>query len=179
MIERRKYTKLKAIYCKYEKGKEYNGIIKYLTNKTGGNIHKNGTIEVTCNRSTSNDVPSNLLDFDKSNFYEASGRFDIWICFDFKDMKVNISNYSIHTISPNSSHHLKSWVIEISNDKNTWTSIDEHSDCGELNNDNITATFDVKKNEFARYVRLRQTSEPWGGNYLWFNCMEFYGYLQE
>ena len=62
----------------------------------------------------------NLLDFNETTFYcSNSCSFDAWICFDFKEMKVNISNYSIRTInSSRSTHHLKSWIIEISDDKN-------------------------------------------------------------
>lgn len=151
-IKRRKYIKQKQKVGKcfeYEKGKEFNEIIKYLTNKTGGNIHDNKTIEVTSNRFDSH--PKNLLDFNASNYYCGSIKYDVWICFDFKKMKVKLSNYSILTISSQYSklgtHHLKSWVIEISNDKKNWTVINEHSNCERLNCYNTNGTFDVKSND--------------------------------
>ena len=33
----------------YTKGKEFEGIMNFLTNESGGNIHDNGTIEITSN----------------------------------------------------------------------------------------------------------------------------------
>lgn len=90
----------------------------------------------------------------------------------------NTTNYLILTISSQYSkfgtHHLKSWVIEISNDKKNWTVINEHSNCKRLNSYNTNVTFDVKSNDFARYIRLRQTEEPWGGNDIWFHYIEFF-----
>lgn len=180
-LKRRKYKENRnPKLFKYEKGKEFDGIFKYLTNKTGSNIHDNGTIEVTCNRFYPSNHPKYLLDFNESQYFCAKDNYDVWICFDFKQMKANITNYSIRTINQNNvSHHLKSWVIETSDDKNNWTVIDEHTDCQTLNGVNINDTFEVQKNQLARYVRLRQTSEPWGGNNLWFCYIEFFGYLQE
>lgn len=161
-----------------KENEEFNGIIKYLTDVTKGNIHDNGTIEVT---TSSNDSSSkNILDFNCNSCYEADDSDDEWICFDFKKRKVKITDYSIKSYqSGKDGHHLKSWIIEISNDGRTWQTIDEHRDCPTLNGSCITGTFSVKPNNYSRYVRLHQTGEPWGGHYLWFHYIEFYGYLSE
>lgn len=74
---------------------------------------------------------------------------------------------------------MSSRIIESSNDGKDWTIIDEHKDCPTLNGDRVTGTFSVQQNDFSRYVRLRQTGKPWGGDNLWFYYIEFYGFLQE
>lgn len=165
----------------YEKGKEFKGIINYLTKKTGGNIHDNHTIEITSN-SISNH-PKYLLDFNKNNCYMTqSSEKNAWICFDFKKMKIEISNYSIksHSFDINSTH-IKNWIIEISDDGENWTKIDEHSNYDGLNGHYISKTFSVEPNEFSRFCRFRHTGEYYGyPNWcLAFNSIEFYGRLKE
>ena len=163
----------------YEKGKEFNGIVRHLTEKTGGNIHSNGTIEVTSNSYCSSCEPWNLLDFDNGNYYMANGRWDVYVCYDFKEKKVKITNYSINSIKHSTGHHLKSWVVEVSDDGKEWTTIDEQKESQKLNGTNLAATFDVQPNDYSRYVRFRNTAGPWGGNSLWFCSLEFYGYLKD
>lgn len=183
--EQKKEAELKAkkesgIELLHDKRGDFNGIIKYLTDKTGGNLHDNKTIEVTSNSFCSSDHPKNLLDFNWDNYYQAKSQDDSWVCFDFKNKKVKITNYSIKSHKRDKDrHHLRSWILEISNDGDSWTTIDEHNDCQTLNGNFITGTFGVKPNDFSRYVRLHQTATPWGGHDLWFHYLEFYGYLQE
>ena len=75
---------------------------------------------------------------------------------------------------------MKSWDIEISNDNQNWKKIDERKNCEILNGNNLIGTFDVSPNDFSRYIRLYQTDNPWGdGWWVWFNSIEFYGYLKE
>lgn len=167
-------NKNKLFEC--EENQEFNGIIKYLTEKTGGNIHDNGTIEVKSNNYSC--LPKNLLDFNKSTYYLANSQSDIWINFDFKEKKVKLTNYSIQCYKTGT-HQLRSWVIEVSNDNKNWKTIDEHKDDQTLKNFHGSKTFKTESNEFYQHIRLRQTSEPWGGNNLWFHYIEFYGYLQE
>ena len=95
------------------------------------------------------------------------------------ERKVKVTSYSINSVKGRSSHHLKSWVIEVSDDGSKWTQIDVQKESQKLNGTNLIATFDVSPSEYSRYVRLRNTAEPWGGNYLWFSSLEFYGYLKD
>lgn len=159
---------------------EFNGIIKYLTTKTGGNIHDNGTIEVTTNSLCKGQEPKYLLNFDYNGDYNASPNKKAWVCFDFKDKKIKITNYSIKSNcnGPNQ-FHLKSWILEVSNDGQNWTKIDERKNCQEVNGPKKTGTFSVQANDFSRYVRLNQTEPSWNNAHVWFYYMEFYGYLLE
>lgn len=181
-----KITGMKDEVIKYfeEKGiellhkEDFNGIIKYLTDKTRGNIHDNKTINVTSNSYCESDHPKHLLDFNCENRYQAQYKNDSWICFDFKNKRIKITSYSIKSYK-SSCHHLKSWILEVSNDGQNWTNIDEHQNCETLNGSGNVGTFNVKSNDFSQYVRLHQTDTPWGGHNLWFHYLEFYGYLKE
>lgn len=48
----------------HKEGDEFDGLLRYLSDKTGGNIHDNGTIEVTSNSIASDGShPKYLLDY--------------------------------------------------------------------------------------------------------------------
>ena len=136
-----------AKIIQHQEGKELNGIIRYLTNKTGQNVHDSGTIEVTSNYTDSVNPPKNVVDFDKENCYTSGNiNTDACICFNFKDQEVEIWSYSIK--SANTPVHSKSWVIEISSDGEKWEEIDSVSNCSELNGNNNIKTFEVQQRHF-------------------------------
>ena len=76
---------------------------------------------------------------------------------------------------------MKSWVIEASNDGNSWTKIDERKDDSSLYRANVISTFHIKENnEFYKFIRLRQTDKPWDSNsfFVQLRFLEFYGKLK-
>lgn len=163
----------------YQVGQDFNGIIKYLTDKTHGNIHDNGTIDVSSDSILSGYPPKNLLNTNKSDQYQSNGCSFAWILFDFKNMQVELSNYSIQSCSWSKNiGHIKSWVIEISDDKETWKTIDEHTNCQDLNGPSIVKTYSIQEKKFTRYIRFRHTEECWDGGTYGFNAIEFYGRLK-
>lgn len=148
----------------FEKTK-LNGIFYQLTNETGGNIHGNGTIEITSNSiSTDDNHPKNLVDFDKSNYYESSSVKNAIICFDLKNKLVQLDSYSIKSYPDDEDcgKHLREWVVEGSIDGENWEILDEHINDSTLNGPNIISNFPVKQSDlFFRYVRLCQTGPTW------------------
>ena len=51
------------------------------------------------------------------------------------------------------SHNLKSWIVEVSNDQQTWEEIDKHDNDSSLNGPNLVATFRTKEKKlFYRFV---------------------------
>lgn len=114
----------KIISLPHDKG-DFNGIFKYLNEQAKGNIRTNKIIEITSNSildSTSYD-PYNLFDFKSADDYAAKqGDFYPWVCFDFKEMKAKIISYTIKS-SDYSIGHLKSWILEVSNDNNKWITL--------------------------------------------------------
>lgn len=180
--EESKGSKIKVF--SYKEGKDFNGIINYLTSKTGKNIHDSQTIEVTSNSIYSNEHhPKNLLDLNDNNDYWSKVKDqNAWICFDFKDMKIEISNYSIKSGNCKDSNNIKNWVIEISDDGNNWIQIDQHSNYTGLNGYRIIKTFSVSRKSFSRYCRFRHNGEYYGcyfSNTIIIRSIEFYGRLQE
>ena len=51
---------------------------------------------------------------------------DVWIIFDFKPMKVELSTYTIKIVKI--INQIKNWSVEVSDDKNSWDRIDNHND---------------------------------------------------
>lgn len=166
-------------------GSQFNGIIKYLTSKTGGNIHKNGTITLTSDNTSSSSfsdqLPETILDLNNDNWFGAkSGSKDYWLCFDFKDRKVEISSYTIQSYSFKSGH-LKNWVLETSENSLDWKIIDQHMGDPSLNGESRVSSFNVGKNDFSRFVRIRQIGEFWRYERFispGFSKIEFYGRLK-
>ena len=128
------------------------------------------------------DHPKNLLKFNNSDYLPKTGEKYFWVCFDFKNAEIEISNYTIKSYdSAPDVGFIKNWVIEISNDGNTWKTIDTRTDCSDLKTSNSVKTFDVSKNFFARYCRFRHTGDFWGyapGYVSGFKCIEFFGSLK-
>ena len=133
------------------------GINHYLIKKTGGNIHDNKTIEITTNSCNGDYAhPKCMIDYQKKNYYHSKEdkNFDIEVCFDFKDKKVQIEKYSIK--SARSGVDLKNWVIEVSNDRSKWEIIDSHSNESSLKDSLETKAFNTQiLSGFYRYVKFR------------------------
>ena len=170
---------------------ECNGIMKYLTIINDGiNIHSNKTIEITTNsifEDNKNNHPKYLVEFGSSLCYWSDNIDDIFVCFDFKENAVQVTDYLFKSCEHDEGgSHLKNWVIEVSNDAENWTVIDDRSNDSSLNGSDNIALFHVSKKtrEFYRYVRIRQTGYSWDNSldvpdYYFALCsVEFYGKLK-
>lgn len=164
----------------YKEGIELNGIIKYLTDKTGGNINDNGTIEISSNNINSGGGfktyhPKNVLNSIIDDDYMANDGKTAYIRFDFKDKMVEVSNYTVRNAKRGGK--IKNWVFEISDDGNNWTEIDKRSNF--IFNDKKIWTIDVKNKRFSRYCQLRHNGPFTGMLYnLMINAIELYGKLK-
>ena len=157
-------AEIKIKEFKVNESQEFRGIMRYLTEKSNGNIHDNGTINITSNSIYSSRYePRNSVDYEKTNYYESKDDGNAFICFDFKDRLIQLQSYSIKTCNnePNT-FHLKNWVIVISKDGNNWTEIDRHENDSTMNKRFVTCTFNIEKSsDFARFIKLRQTGNSW------------------
>lgn len=171
---------------KFQKGKEFNGILRYLTEETGGNIHDNGTIEITSNSIADDNIcfhPKHLVDYKCFTFYESKNDENAFVCFDFKNNQIKLSNYSIKSHKDGFNRgNLRNWVVEISNDGKNWKEIDHHENDPTLNRSNFIANFTIKNEpDFCRFIRIRQTGCSWHGYpnfnnyYIYFYFIEFFG----
>lgn len=104
-----------------------------------------------------------------------------WLMYDFKNLKVRPTHYSIRSRPCGSNNfHLKSWVIEGSNDQNNWIVLDYRNNIDKLNNKSAFSTFKINeyysKNDFYRFLRLRQTGPNTAGNHqLCLSSLEYFG----
>lgn len=182
--------KVDEIEFDVQEGKEFEGIMRYLTNKTGCNIHDNGTIEITSNSIYNNSYhPKNLVDYgSESKFYQSDNISDGMINFDFKDRSIQLKSYAIkyHKYGQGCIYDIPNWVIEVSNDNSKWIEVNSHRDDSALNSQNCTAVFNVKspQNQFYQYIRLRHTgnaSSYVSGNcyFMAFQFIEFFGKLRQ
>lgn len=175
--------KTNSMKFEYSKGKEFDGIINYLTKKTCGNVHDNGTIIITTNNLNSNAPPKNLVDYGKDNYFnprntDLKGSF---VCFDFKDKLVQLTSYSIK------SHfclNLRNWKVEVSKEGKTWETVDNHVDDSTLKKTNTISTFNISpsRTDFYRFIRLTETGCCWFDTTRYdgtFSKIEFFGQLQE
>ena len=166
----------------YKKGREFEGIMCYLKRETGGNVHDNGTIEIKSSSIWSaNFHPKNLVDYNKNNYYWSKNEQDAFILFDFKDREIQLKNYSIKSTSnPPNAAHIRNWKLEVSQDGELWTKVDEHNNDRTLRSQNAISTFNTKPTElFYRFIKLTQTGLSWyNNNCSLIECIEFYGKMR-
>ena len=160
----------------------FDGIIKYLRNKSNGDIENK--INITSSSFYSSCFPKNVVFYEDTNkfFRTNTSALNSWICFEFKENRVIPSSYQIMSIPFGSSiNHLKSWVVEGSNDNSRWEKLDEHNNCSALNGNCNSHLFTIEnqsQNEY-RFIRIRLTGPDWNDqNYLMLGSVEFYGRLK-
>jgi hypothetical protein len=144
------------------------GIIHHLTQECGGNVHDRGVVSITADRPW-NDDPSraakNIADLEANSCFNCANAKDMWVCYDFKNTKVILTDYSIRSGYGTAECNLKSWAIEVSTDGQHWTEADRRENREELHAHNVVRSFAVSKQAVGRYVRLRQIGVNHGGDF--------------
>jgi hypothetical protein len=149
--------------------KSVDGIISYLTQKHGGNVHDKGIVTITSKSVRGDDVPRNVADLTSPSQFRSDHGFVQWICLDFHEIRVCPTHYTIKSAS------LKSWLVESSLDGEAWTKIDRKT-----NNNDFKASFAVSNSDECRFIRLTQTEQNrmWGYE-LGILAFELFGILFE
>lgn len=175
-IESKRYIKNNFLF-KIENDNKFNGIIQHLLTKSKGEIQN----KIYITSSTLDDQLHSqycALSFnDPEKYFASKNQPNQWICFDFKEHKVKITNYTIRTFG--GKNNPKFWVIEGSVNGVDFTILDTQENCEYTKNSNSCHTFKIEseqaKNAF-RYIRFRQTDKNWFKNdYLRINSFEIYG----
>ena len=93
-------------------------------------------------------------------------------------MEIELSSYTFHITT--TINQIKNWDVEISNDNCNWEQIDKHTNDSSLGDVAVIKTFNVKQNQFARFVRFSfNISEAQFGNFaISIDSIEFYGQLK-
>ena len=115
------------------KGKNFEGIIKYLENKHGNNIHQNGIITPNSSSTYSTQYRQKAINYEDDDYWESTNNQGEWWGINFKKMKIKMNGYSLQ--SPRNGHHLKNWIIEGKNEGENWKEIHRHVNNNDLKDD--------------------------------------------
>ena len=118
-----------------------------------------------------------MTDYGWNNYWSTSDEPNSWICFDFKENRVCLMQYSLESGCGNG---LLQWVMEGSDDGRSWCGLDSRHtrDLSVSGGTWATKTCDCQHtmSESFRYLRLRQTgTESSGHHYLLLKGVELFG----
>jgi hypothetical protein len=163
-----------------------DGVISYLTTRYHGNVHDCGIARVFADRVCSGEAiyaAKNVADLQTGSYFHSANESNQCVGYDFKELiRIIPTHYSIRSYDngPNF-HHLRSWVVEISNDGQRWTVIDGRTDCVYLNDTFTIQCFTIQNppQTEIQYIRLRQTGVNWyGHHHIIIYGFEIFGELQ-
>jgi hypothetical protein len=158
-------------------------IISHVTHKFGGHVGDTGVVGITSSSEHSSYQARNAVDLQNHRtFFQSNNAANSWICYDFKKIEVTTTHYSILSLpyAASQSHHPRSWCLEVSIDRNSWTKIHQCSDNSDMNGSGLIGTYEVTRPVKCRFTRLRQIGKTHGGQgYLQINGFEVYGILRE
>jgi hypothetical protein len=157
-----------------------DGIISYLTRKYGGNVHDEGVVETTASSDGGSDFGAKRAVEPVSGGCQflSDNVKNSWLCFDFKDMRVLLTDYSVLSSSVGVSHP-KQWCLEVSTDGTRWTEVDQRNN-NDLKGGGLTATYKVSQQVKCRYIRMRSTGQSHDrDNILMLRRLEIFGTLYE
>lgn len=179
MMEPLRYAKLERNgWITSDKG-PFLGIISHLRSKCGRNPHVHGIIDITASSNLSNKCHQ-LVDYYWHGYWSSNDSQNSYVQFDFKANRVILTGYSLKS-DGNTSWHLISWVIEVSDDAMTWDIVDTRNTHA-LDGQYITKTFECSKQLMVmhRFVRIRQVGHNSGNSYnMKLANIEFFGKLIE
>jgi hypothetical protein len=141
----------------------FDGIISFLTLRHGGNVVDRGIVSVEVSSVRSTYPKRNAVDLNLRTMTATAYEPNSWICYDFKNMEVNVSHYSIRSQTDYNVHHLMNWTVEGSLDQKNWIELGVQSECHSLLGLYQSATFETSRCGFVRFVRLRQTGKNSSG----------------
>jgi hypothetical protein len=176
------HSRNESISCLYSttNSGNLNGIISYLTRKHNCHVLDNNVISITASSvgNTESCPLRYVADFENWTMFYTQNIPDSWICYNFKDMRVTLTHYSVRSRRDSDCHHLRSWILEGSIDCKSWVKIDLHTNDSSLNGQGAIATFPISFSSRYQYIRLRQIGvNSNGDHYLVVNAIEFYGTL--
>jgi hypothetical protein len=176
-------------HFEYDPNRPLTGIIAHLTHIGNGNVHRCHIVEVESNNTHRSHLPEYAADLEnRTNYFHAENAPDVWLRYDFKNRRVRVTGYTIRTRHDCDTNicHLRSWVVEGSSDGSdgSWKVLDEHRECGDLNNRNAQKSYKISRPRTFRMIRIRSFGvawrTDWGSPYYWtLSAFELFGSLIE
>ena len=154
----------------------FDGIISYLADACGGNVHEKGVVNVTASSSWHHQCHE-VTNYGWDDYWATEEIRDSWICFDFKEKRVHLSKYSL----AHDGHRFPvSWVIEGSTNGIEWNEVDRRN-WVDLKGQRVKA-YQCENQSFSegfRFLRLRQIGKNRiGTDHLCLSAIEFFGKLE-
>jgi hypothetical protein len=168
----------------YDVSTPLEGIIAHLARKYGRNLHENGIVTVTTASPQTGDPmdsPENVLDLASTSAFYSANAPGQWICFDFHEMKVTPTHYVIRSCCTGfvNGNNLKSWVLEGSEDGESWVELDRRVKNRDLNAGGAIQAFAISTPKECRCLRLVQTQRNHGRtNTMIISAFEVFGTLR-
>jgi hypothetical protein len=156
-----------------KEAKSLDGMMLSLARKHRGNVHDKGIVTITSKSVAVGNV-RNVADFVTGSRFTTDDEPGQWICWDFHEMRVRPTHYTIWC------RHMKSWVVESSLDSEHWKEIDRKTDNSDLAKEPWKASFAVSDSTECRFIRLTQTGKNHIGlDEILIHCFEVFGILLE
>lgn len=155
-------------------GDAFSGIFTHLHKLLGKNPADTGIVKVIPSDTVCSNFTNVILPGWKQHWF--SFHPNPFITFDFLDHTVSLTGYSLKTYSGDAGcGHMKSWVLEGSNDGTAFTTIDEQTDTDSLNASCAHATFTLEAPPY-RFIRLRLIGKTHAGSdFLVLRNIELFG----
>lgn len=186
--EKRYKFKGKKIEYDGDTSRSLEGVIDYLTKKSGGIVSENGTVNVSSSSYVgSSRLPKNAADLKNTqSYFQSKNESDGWLQYDFVKNRVIPTSYTIRTRHDCDYNHPRNWVVEGSDTgkENEWTILDRRQNDASLSGTSVSRTFNIQFPQGSeggyRYLRIRQTgTESYGYYYLTISALEYFGTLIE
>jgi hypothetical protein len=172
-----------SVLCPFQPNSNQDGIISYLTNRFEGHVIDRNIVSITASSFVNRQMYPlrHVADFENQSGFCTENKANSWICYDFKNIQIKVTHYSIRTLRNGDTQHLRSWTLEGSTDGLNWVKIDDRQNDTSLDGTGVISTFSISEGfqEEFRMIRLRQTGKnSGGGNFLTVNAIEFFGVLK-
>jgi hypothetical protein len=159
-----------------------DGVLSFLGKICQGNPHDKSII---CANGTPYDgsaanQPRNATELQTDSFFCSQNAPNQFLTYDFKNARIAVTHYFLRSNGNGvNGHHLKSWVLEVSEDRWTWKEIDRRENATELNGTNSSSVFEVQSIVETRFIRIRTIGPSWSGSqYLHIRAFELFGGLR-
>jgi hypothetical protein len=119
-------------------------------------------------------IAKHVADLTSDSAFYSKDEPGEWLCWDFREMRVRPTHYTMRTWS------VKSWVVEGSVDGRSWTEIDRQTDNQDFKVGCTVASLPMSNPADCRFIRLTQTHKRHcRDDILRLEAVEFFGTLSE
>ena len=170
-------TSSSGVHLNYASDGDANGLFYYLGTNKGTAVWANpsgNSLIVTASTIGYGNVAS-LVNRQGDKFWTAS-QSNSWVEFHIQAGKLNCNGYSIKSRTNDDGHYPRNWVLQGSNDENSWTNLDVQTENATLVNAGQWLSLPVNTSGIFSSFRLLQNGlNSSNYDYLCLDEVELYG----